>query len=136
MLLLVDVLRREQGHGPALFAGAVELLRGAVVQRTVGTLAVILLLPACQLLADIAKSSEPGCVEALVAEPAMEALDVAVLHRSARLDRNQLDLALFGPAEHTVFSDHALQSFAEAKESAAAVANCSSLVLLLLSYRP
>jgi TonB dependent receptor len=42
-----------------------ELLRRAVVQRAVGTLAVVILAPGCQSTPDIVQRPEPGCVEAL-----------------------------------------------------------------------
>ena len=77
-----------------------ELLGCAVVQRAMGPLAVVLLAPGCQSTPDIVQRPEPACVEALVAQPAVEALDVAVLHRAARLDVHQADLPVFGPADH------------------------------------
>ena len=63
-----------------------ELLGRAVVQRAVGPLAVVLLAPGCQSTPDVVERPEPGGVEALVAQSAVEALDVAVLHRPFRLD--------------------------------------------------
>jgi len=71
-----------------------ELLRCPAVERTVGTLAVVLLTPDSQRTPDIVQRPEPGCVEALVAQPAVEALDVSVLHRAAPLDVDQPDLAV------------------------------------------
>src|ERR1700678_3972582 len=97
--------RREPGHGPAPFEGESELLRCAIVQRAVGSLAVVLLTPGCQSTPNIVQRSEPTCVEALVAQPAMEALDVAVLHRAARLDVHQPNLPVFGPADHPARSE-------------------------------
>lgn len=46
------------------------------------------------------EDAEPVRVEALITEPAVETLHVAVLHRPAGLDVHDLDLALLGPAEH------------------------------------
>ena len=66
-----------------------ELLRRPVVERAVRTLAVVLAPPACQGASYIIQRSEPACVEALVAQPAMEALDVPILHRLDGLDVNQ-----------------------------------------------
>ena len=80
--------------------GIPELCRGSVVERDVGTLVVVALLLVCQSLPHIAKHAEPACVEALVTQSAMEALDVAVLHRSPRLDVNQADLTVLGPTQH------------------------------------
>ena len=76
-----------------------ELVWRAVVQRTVGALAVVLLAPGCQSTPHVVQCPEPGCVEALVAQPAMEALDVTVLHRAARLDVHQPDLPV-GQSPH------------------------------------
>ena len=44
-----------------------------------------------------ARDPEPVLVQALVAELAVEALDVGVLRRLAGLDQAQLDAALVGP---------------------------------------
>ncbi len=43
---------------------------------------------------------EPVHVEAFVVQPPVEALDMAVRHRTARLDMHQFDLALLRPGQH------------------------------------
>jgi hypothetical protein len=63
-----------------------ELIRRAITQRTVRAFAVILLPPACQCNPYIVQRAEPVGVQALVAQPPVEALDVPVLHRPSRLD--------------------------------------------------
>ena len=76
-----------------------ELLWRSVVERAVWTFAVVLLPPACQGASYIVQRAEPACVEALVAQPSMEALDVSVLHRPAWLDVHQPHLPVFSPAK-------------------------------------
>src|SRR5208283_1217519 len=77
-----------------------ELLRRSVAQRTVRTFAVVLAPPACQRASYVVEGAEPAHVETLVAQPAVEALHVAVLHRAARLDVDQTDLPVLGPGQH------------------------------------
>src|SRR5450631_3880234 len=77
-----------------------ELLRRPVVERTMRTLAVVLAPPACQSASYVIQRSEPACVEALVAQPSVEAFDVPVLHRLAGLDMYQPDLPVLRPAQH------------------------------------
>ena len=60
--------------------------------------AVILTPPACQGASYVIQRSEPACVEALVAQPSVEALDMPVLHRLARLDVQQPDVPVLRPA--------------------------------------
>ena len=79
-------LTKEQGHGPATFECLAELPWGAVVERAMGALAVVLLTPGRECTPDVVQGAEPVSVEALIAQPAVEALDVAVLHGPARLD--------------------------------------------------
>ncbi len=76
---------------------------------------------------NIVQRPEPGCVEALVAQAAVEALDMAVLHRPSRLDVHEADLEVFRPADHAPRSElrpvarslagHAQQSLAPARGS-------------------
>jgi hypothetical protein len=96
--LKVDGFRSERNHGSAPFERLAELVRGAVVERAVRPFGVVLPAPVGESISNIVEGSEPARVEALVAQPAVEALDVTVLHRPARLDMQQLDLALFSPA--------------------------------------
>src|SRR5277367_802768 len=42
-----------------------------------------------------------GARQALVTQPAVEALDMAILHRPPRLNVHQSDLPLLGPAQHS-----------------------------------
>ena len=77
-----------------------ELVRRSVVERAVRTLAVVLLPPACQGAPYIIQRAEPVRVEALVAQPPVDAFDMAILHRPARLDVHQPNLPVFRPAQH------------------------------------
>src|SRR5208282_6076482 len=77
-----------------------ELLRRLVAQRTVRAFPVILLPPASQSVAHIVQGPEPGRVQALVAQPSVEALDVTVLHRAAGLDVHQPNLPVLRPGQH------------------------------------
>ena len=83
-----------------------ELLRRPVVERAVRTLAVVLAPPIGQGASYIVERSEPACVEALVAQPSVEALDMPVLHRPAGLDVNQPDLPVLGPTQHAPRGEH------------------------------
>jgi len=86
--------------GVSRFCFGRELPWDPVAKRTVRTLAVVVLAPCLQRLAHIVESAEPACVQALVAEPSVEALHMAVLHGTTPLDMDQADLALLGPAQH------------------------------------
>src|ERR1700743_3215155 len=77
-----------------------ELLRRSIVQRTVRSFAVVLPLPVRQRFLHVVQGAEPAYVEALVAQPAVEALDVSVLHRLDRLDVDQADFPLLRPSDH------------------------------------
>lgn len=70
-----------------------ELLRRPVVERTVRALAIVLAPPAGQGAAYVLQRSEPTCIQALVAQPSMETLHMAVLHRPAGLNMHQPDFA-------------------------------------------
>ena len=61
-----------------------ELLERAVVQRTVGPLAVVLLTLGRQSTTRVAERPEPAGVQALVTQTSVEALNVTVSHRAAR----------------------------------------------------
>jgi hypothetical protein len=71
--------------------GELELSWGPIVERAVGPLAVIYLTPAFESTPNIVECSEPGGIKALVSQPAVEALEMAVLHRTAGLDVDQSD---------------------------------------------
>src|SRR5271170_6941857 len=77
-----------------------ELLRRLIAQRTMRAFPVILLAPARQSVAHIVQRPEPAGVEALVAQPSVKALDVAVLHRAPWLDVHQSDLPILRPGQH------------------------------------
>src|SRR5271155_827535 len=77
-----------------------ELLRRLIAQRAVWAFPVILLSPTRQGASYIVQGSEPAGVEALVAQPAMEALDVAVLHGTAWLGMHQPDPPVLRPSQH------------------------------------
>jgi len=64
----------------------------------VWTLTVVLLPVVLQGPPHVVQCAEPACIEALVAQASVEALHVAVLHRSPGLDMDERDLALFSPA--------------------------------------
>jgi len=61
---------------------------------------VVVRLPLGDLTTGVRQIEEPVFVQALIAEFAVEALDVAVLHRSPRRDEVQLDSVLIGPLVH------------------------------------
>lgn len=58
-----------------------------------------ILTPGCECTQDIVQGAEPVCIEALIAQPSAQALDVAVLHGAARLDMHQINLVFFRPAQ-------------------------------------
>ena len=60
---------------------------------------VVLLSPVCDLHASIEKVLEPTGAQALLAQPSVETLYVAVLHRPPGLDMAQLDLPLQRPGK-------------------------------------
>jgi len=66
-------------------------------QRAVGPLRVVALPPLFDDLAGVGQAPKPVDIEAFVAELAIEALQVAVLHRPPRLDEIQLDVVFVGP---------------------------------------
>jgi hypothetical protein len=74
-----------------------EFFRCQVAQGAVWTHLVVIDSPAFDGLPRIVQSEKPVLVEALLAELAMEAFDVAVLHRSAGCDEVQCDLVLISP---------------------------------------
>src|ERR1700743_3731543 len=74
-----------------------ELLRRSIVQRTVRSFAVVLPLPVRQGFPHVVQGAEPAYVEALVAQPAVEALDVSVLHRLVRLGVGKAGFSFLPP---------------------------------------
>ena len=70
--------------------------------------AVVLLAPNRQRTPHVFECSEPGCVEALVAQPAVEARKVSTwtfCSGATRLDVHQTDLPVLGPADHASRSE-------------------------------
>src|SRR4029077_10984387 len=80
--------------------GSAELSRCSVCQRAVRPLAVVFLTPVVEGSPYVIQCAEPTRVQAFIAKTSMEAFDVSVLHRSPRLDVDQVDLAFFCPAQH------------------------------------
>lgn len=76
-----------------------------MVEQVVRPLAVVLPPPDCQCASYVLQHAEPTCVEALVAQPSLEALYMSVLHRPTRLDVHQPDHPVFGPAQHALRGD-------------------------------
>src|SRR5262249_58034913 len=58
---------------------------------------VVVLPPLLDLLAGIGQTAEPVLVQTFIAEAAVEALNVAVLHRPSRLNRVPLETLFIGP---------------------------------------
>src|SRR5258708_1356659 len=115
-----------------------ELLRRPVVERAVRAFAVVLPPPVRQGASYVVERAEPAGVQTLVAQPSVEALDMPVLHRPARLDVYQPDLPVLRPAQHpprgelravvraqvlwpTAFSDQPLQHPGHASAAQAGV---------------
>ena len=55
--------------------------------------------PRADLLPGIEQVPEPACVQALIAQLAVEALHAAILRRLAGLDVHQIDLPVNGPGQ-------------------------------------
>src|SRR5271170_5927328 len=77
-----------------------ELLRRLIAQRTMRAFPVILLPPTRQGASYIVQGSEPAGVEALVAQPPVEAFNMAVLHGAPWLDVHQSDFPVLRPGQH------------------------------------
>src|SRR6185437_5448714 len=82
-----------------------KFLRCQVAQSAVWMHLVVIDPPAFDGLPRIVQSEEPVFVEALLAELAMEAFDVAVLHRPSWCDEVQCDLVLIGPLVQSLRSE-------------------------------
>ena len=63
-----------------------ELFRRPVVERAVRAFAVVLPPPVRQGASYVVERAEPAGVQTLVAQPSVEALDTAILHRPSGLD--------------------------------------------------
>ena len=62
-------------------------------------LAVIFVLPLCDLIPGIGQVSEPSSIQTFISQSSIEAFHVTILGRLARLDVNELDFAFFTPAQ-------------------------------------
>jgi hypothetical protein len=62
---------------------------------------VVVALPGSDLLAGLVQRLDPLLVQALVPKPTVEALDVAVLHRSPRLDQDVPDAVALRPGDES-----------------------------------
>ena len=82
--------------------GGGELGGGLVAERAVRPALVVVGAPCPDDLAGFGARSEPALVQALVAEPAVEALHVRVLRRLASLDQPQRHAVTVGPAVERV----------------------------------
>ena len=74
-------------------------MRRAVAQATMGPLAIVLLFPLRNLTLGVRQVRKPVCVQALLSEPSIKALRMAVLDRLSGLDVDELYVALFAPAQ-------------------------------------
>src|SRR6266446_7761259 len=74
-----------------------ELRGGHVAERAVRPNRIVVQAPGFDDLACVSQAEEPVLVETLVAEPAVETLDVGILIRLARLDEVQPDALGVGP---------------------------------------
>src|SRR5690606_36246723 len=73
------------------------LSRCEVSERAVRTLGVVLEAPTLDNRTGVGQVHKPMLVQAFVAQPAVEALDVGVLHRLARADERQAYALRVGP---------------------------------------
>ena len=78
-----------EGEGLALDNPG-EFFRRTIVQGTVRTFLVVVATPAFQFFARVGEMEEDLTVQTFVPQPAVEALDVPVLHRPAPPDEVQL----------------------------------------------
>src|SRR5690606_39946469 len=80
------------------------LSRCEVPERAVRALGVVLEAPTLDNRTGVGHVHKPMLVQAFVAQPAVEALDVGVLHRLARADERQAHPLRIGPCiEHLAF---------------------------------
>jgi len=62
-------------------------------------LAVIFVLPSCDLFPGISQVAEPRGVQAFISQSSVKAFDLSILGRLSGLDVNELDLAFLAPAQ-------------------------------------
>src|ERR1039458_1347920 len=100
------------GHGPRFC----KLHRRQVTQRRMRPDMIVVPLPVADLAPRVSQIQEPVLVQTLIPELAVEAFDVAILHRPARRDEVQLYSVLIRPPVQdlagelrTVVDDHVLR---------------------------
>jgi hypothetical protein len=65
----------------------------------VRSLAVVLVLPACDLRSGIGQVAKPAGIQTLISQSPVKTLDMPVLHRSPGLNVDQLDLSFLAPTQ-------------------------------------
>lgn len=68
-----------------------------IAERTMRPLGVVLDTPLLNQPLGVAHRDEPVLVQAFIAEPPVEALDIGILHRLARPNERQRDTGFVGP---------------------------------------
>ena len=90
-----------QGRVPLIDCPCRKFLRGEVAEARMWTFPIVLDAPCFDLAARIVERNENVLVEAFLAQPLIEALDVRVLDRLARFDELQPHAMIIGPlVEH------------------------------------
>ena len=86
-----------EGRAPWVDDLGRELLGRQVTQARMGAFPIVLDAPRFDLVPRIVERNENVFIQAFVAQPCIEALDVRVLNRLARFDELQLYAMLIGP---------------------------------------
>ena len=71
-----------------------------MVQRTVGSLVVVLMTPGCESTPVVVQCPESAYVQTFVAQSSVEALNTAVVRRTFPLHVDQPDLPVLRPVQH------------------------------------
>src|SRR5438445_7344092 len=82
---------------PSVLEEPAVLQRGKVAERAVGPAPIVIHPPVLDEPPSVSEGEKPMLVQALVSEPAVEALDEGVLNGLARLDEVQPHAPLIGP---------------------------------------
>src|SRR5437899_6914589 len=82
---------------PSVLEEPAVLQRGKVAERAVGPAPIVIHPPVLDEPPSVSEGEKPMLVQALVSEPAVEALDEGVLNGLARLDEVQPHAPLLGP---------------------------------------
>jgi hypothetical protein len=81
------MVRRRGAHLAGEFgADSEKLQRRAIAKAAVRPFGIVFLAPRLDLLSRIRHVQKPVCIQALIAQPAVEALHISVLHRLSRLN--------------------------------------------------